>query len=359
MRNIRINPARGIEASDFSILVVEDEAELREIFTEELDCAGYTVHQAADGALGLKAIIEHRPDIVLCDITMPNMNGHQLLREVRASDAGISDTVFIFLSALAAPREVKEGLVLGSDDYLTKPIDYDFLLIKLAGRCRELAKHRAKSDAELVKLYKNMSKQPQGPIAGDGEEGGADHRCAMDAAPPSSNEALQVEKRKLSEMAHARNGDVVAGRFHVIYLDAVKDRVGDDWARLADRIYAISEKTIRKSLTKEDVCRRTGGGKFLICFKYLNETEASAKTDAIRKGIFEKLLGERCERESVEVSAEVRRVSVTPEEVAASDDPIAAIGAQFPELPKMMAGKRESVRNAPKRSRKGKPVWAD
>ncbi len=125
-----------------TILVVDDEALLREDIVEELEDEGYCVLQAEDGHEGLKQILQHRPDLVVCDITMPRKNGYELLKEVRG-DHGISaEMPFIFLSALADKQHVVAGLKLGADNYLTKPVDFDVLRIKVKACLRQVDRIR-------------------------------------------------------------------------------------------------------------------------------------------------------------------------------------------------------------------------
>lgn len=114
-----------------TILCIDDEAQLREDIVEELEDEGFRMLQACDGQEGLEQILRHRPDLVICDITMPRKNGYELLKEVR-SDHGISaEMPFIFLSALADREHVIAGLRLGADNYITKPVDFDILRAKV------------------------------------------------------------------------------------------------------------------------------------------------------------------------------------------------------------------------------------
>ncbi|GAB4226039.1 MAG: hypothetical protein Kow0032_02860 [Methyloligellaceae bacterium] len=115
----------------YKILCIEDEADLREDIAEELGDAGYRVLQAADGQEGLQMMLDHRPDLVLSDITMPRMDGHTLLTTVRRDHPKLGAVPFIFVSALSDHQDLIDGLKIGADDYLTKPVDYDLLLAKV------------------------------------------------------------------------------------------------------------------------------------------------------------------------------------------------------------------------------------
>lgn len=138
-----------------TILCIEDELDLREDIAEELSDAGYTVYQASDGVEGLKAILEKKPSLVLSDITMPNMDGHQLLKEVRNNHPKLDAIPFIFLSALSDHRDLIEGLRIGADDYLTKPVDYDLLLAKVDTALKRVARIRREQSGEYTLAITN------------------------------------------------------------------------------------------------------------------------------------------------------------------------------------------------------------
>lgn len=124
------------------ILCVEDEEVLRRDIVEELCEAGYRVIEAGTGEEALAQCLATRPDLVLCDISMPEMNGYDVLRELRQQPGGFADIPFLFLSALADRQQVVEGKLLGADDYLTKPVDFDLLLATIHTRLRQIIRLR-------------------------------------------------------------------------------------------------------------------------------------------------------------------------------------------------------------------------
>ncbi len=126
------------------IMCIEDEESLREDIVEELEDAGYNVTQAGDGRQGLKMILDLKPDLVLCDITMPRKDGYQLLKEIREEHPVFADMPFIFLSALADRERVVAGLKDGADAYLTKPIDFEMLLATIQASLRQVNRIRQK-----------------------------------------------------------------------------------------------------------------------------------------------------------------------------------------------------------------------
>ena len=140
-----------------SILCIEDEVDIREVIAEELEMEGYEVFQAGDGVDGLKMILEKRPDLVLSDVTMPKMNGLELLAELRLKHAALAEMPFFLLSALADRESILKGIRLGADDYLTKPIDFDMLRAKIEAGLRQSKRMIDRKEEEHVRLYRKLT----------------------------------------------------------------------------------------------------------------------------------------------------------------------------------------------------------
>jgi DNA-binding NarL/FixJ family response regulator len=141
-------------AAPHLILCVEDERRLRGNIVEELVDAGYAVIEADDGQAALELLVDQRPDLILCDITMPRMGGYELLKRVRASGSELADVPFLFLTALSDRLAVIEGKTAGADDYLSKPIDFDLLLATVRSRLDQVVRIRTSlnSNAESQRL---------------------------------------------------------------------------------------------------------------------------------------------------------------------------------------------------------------
>jgi CheY-like chemotaxis protein len=104
-----------------TILIIEDETPIRENLRQLLRLEGYTVLEAADGVSGIEVAFSSRPDLVLCDILMPGVDGYGVLAELR----GVPDmaaTPFVFLTASANLEDRSQALRRGADDYLIKPV---------------------------------------------------------------------------------------------------------------------------------------------------------------------------------------------------------------------------------------------
>lgn len=132
------------------ILCVEDEPDLLRDIAEELRDAGCTALTAGNGKEALEQIRGTRPDLILCDISMPGLDGFGLLRAVQVMPPDYAGIPFVFLTALSDPREVIEGKRLGADDYLVKPIDYDLLLATIEARLRQVRRIHSAQQANIM-----------------------------------------------------------------------------------------------------------------------------------------------------------------------------------------------------------------
>lgn len=115
------------------ILVIEDTNQLRESISDALELEGYMVISAADGPSGIKLANENPPDLILCDIMMPGMDGFKVLQVLKKDNEDIS-VPFIFITALAERENFREGMELGAYDYLVKPFTIDELLKAINAR---------------------------------------------------------------------------------------------------------------------------------------------------------------------------------------------------------------------------------
>lgn len=115
------------------ILVIEDQAPLRRNLALMLELEGHEVITAENGATGLELARAKAPDLIICDIMMPEMDGHGVLQQVRG-DARTATTPFIFLTARGAAVDLRIGMNFGADDYLVKPVQREDLLASVHAR---------------------------------------------------------------------------------------------------------------------------------------------------------------------------------------------------------------------------------
>jgi DNA-binding NarL/FixJ family response regulator len=120
------------------ILVIEDEAAGRRRAEVLLRRAGFEVEVAENGLEGLQAMRSVRPDLVVCDIRMPGLDGFGVLAQAQA-DATLSRIPFIFLTALNEVGDLRRGMDSGADDYLTKPFQSEDLIASVKSRLRRVA----------------------------------------------------------------------------------------------------------------------------------------------------------------------------------------------------------------------------
>jgi DNA-binding response OmpR family regulator len=123
------------------ILCIEDDRETAALVAEELVDRGYKVTVTHDGREGLSGILKTMPDLVLSDISMPEMSGFELLERLIELAPRFSKMPFIFLTALTDRDNELKGRQLGADDYVTKPIDFDVLDTIIKARLAGIARN--------------------------------------------------------------------------------------------------------------------------------------------------------------------------------------------------------------------------
>ena len=109
------------------ILLVEDEEYIREEIADWLMFEGFEVVSAENGREGLDLAQTEKPDLILCDVRMPIMNGHEMLAALRA-DPHLAHIPFVFASAAAEKSAVRKGLALGAARYVIKPFSFDEIM---------------------------------------------------------------------------------------------------------------------------------------------------------------------------------------------------------------------------------------
>lgn len=109
------------------ILVIENEALTRDLFRDCLEAEGFQTLGAEDGLTGIELARQHLPNLVLCDVLMPKLNGYEVLRRLR-QDTTTTTIPFIFITAMTGKADLRQGMSLGADDYLTKPSTVEELL---------------------------------------------------------------------------------------------------------------------------------------------------------------------------------------------------------------------------------------
>jgi DNA-binding NarL/FixJ family response regulator len=130
------------------ILVIEDETETRDNLVLMLEMEGFKPLSAPNGRKGVEVAKRELPDVILCDVSMPELDGHGVLEALRADPATVS-IPFIFLTARGDKKDLRTGMNLGADDYLTKPASADEVLEAINAR---LDRHNEKEQAAMAKV---------------------------------------------------------------------------------------------------------------------------------------------------------------------------------------------------------------
>ncbi len=133
------------------ILVIEDNLEVRENLEEILELSGYEVELAEDGKVGVEKVLLSKPDLILCDVMMPKLDGFGVLN-ILSKRSDTSDIPFIFLTAKAEKSDFRRGMNLGADDYITKPFYKDELLAVIETRLRKSDQLKKKFDRTVQGL---------------------------------------------------------------------------------------------------------------------------------------------------------------------------------------------------------------
>lgn len=143
------------------ILVIEDEALTRNMFRDCLETQGFQTLAAEDGLTGIKQARQHLPNLVLCDILMPKLDGYAVLSQLRQV-ATTATIPFIFITAKAEKADRRQGMLLGADDYLIKPFTAEEML--------EVVSVRLEKHAILQAYYNNDCQFSKRTMASEGSE---------------------------------------------------------------------------------------------------------------------------------------------------------------------------------------------
>ena len=134
-----------------TILLIEDDEIIRENTAELLELAGFAVLTAENGQLGVTQALAKKPDLVVCDIMMPVLDGYGVL-QIFNQNAQLAGVPFIFLTAKTERSDLRRGMELGADDYLTKPFDTAELVSTITGRLNRFEHLKPDYDANAQGL---------------------------------------------------------------------------------------------------------------------------------------------------------------------------------------------------------------
>src|SRR5256884_6689129 len=137
------------------ILVIDDDSAMLALTVKALKARGFQTVTADDGVAGLEMAKKHLPDLIICDIQMPRLNGYETLAALR-QDPLTGTIPFVFLSGLADRKQFRQGMGLGADDYLTKPFSVSELMGAVNTRLEKQAAMQRRLEKKLEDLRGNI-----------------------------------------------------------------------------------------------------------------------------------------------------------------------------------------------------------
>ena len=139
-----------------NILVVEDDKHTRKLLETILKREGYSVLKAEDGIKAMEVLDNHHVDLIILDIMMPNMDGYEFAQELRDADCMIP---ILMATAKQLPEDKKRGFIVGTDDYMTKPIDTEEMLLRIKALLRrsQIASARKLTVGKVVLDYDTLT----------------------------------------------------------------------------------------------------------------------------------------------------------------------------------------------------------
>ena len=205
------------------ILIIEDEADMREMVRLRLEMEGFDVLTADSGESGLAEALEHRPDLVLLDLMLPVMSGLEVLCKIKA-ERTVVRTAILIVSALGKESDIIVGLEMGADDYVTKPYSIGVLL----ARVNALLRRSVSLEDTVEKLF------DAGPVHVDM----TGYHAALDGKPLLLTktellilyELIRAKGRVLTrnQLVERAIGDTfVADRTIDVHLASLRNKLGD------------------------------------------------------------------------------------------------------------------------------------
>ena len=140
------------------VLIIEDEQELRNSIREMLFYENFQTLTAENGTEGIEVAEEKQPDVILCDILMPDISGFDVLKRLNRNER-FYKTPFIFLTALNERHNFRQGMELGADDYLTKPFSRDELLGAISSRVRKKSEQEAYYETRIAEIEQDVNEK--------------------------------------------------------------------------------------------------------------------------------------------------------------------------------------------------------
>ncbi len=229
------------------IAIVDDTLANLLLVRKHVELLGHTAVIAHDGAEALAVFEREKPDLVLMDVVMPEMDGYEAARRIRALESGAHWTPIIFLSGMGAEDDLKCGIEAGGDDYLIKPVSPVVLAAKI--KAMQRLHDMRNTLVETTRKLDSANQELQRLSALDGLTGIPNRRCFDDT--------VQIEWRRNARAASAISLAMIDVDYFKQYNDHYGHLAGDDCLR---RIAAALQGTLRRP---GDMLARYGGEEFV------------------------------------------------------------------------------------------------
>ncbi|RCJ25764.1 DNA-binding response regulator [Nostoc sp. ATCC 43529] len=244
--------------SSKKILVIEDDNITRNLYLKGLNAKGFDTIAADNGHAGIQEAQEHIPDLVICDITMPDMDGYSVLTALRQNPL-TAIIPLIFLTGSSTKADVRKAMELGADDYLTKPSTLDELLRAIASRLQKQANLQYWCTVQLEKPAKSVFVDDNTTAIAENFNVGVGETSCREA---SCQETIIFAKSIFPRIPQLKEVfDFIEAHYHQgITLCDVAEAVGYSPAYLTNRVARQTGETVNSWIVK----RRMAGARFLL-----------------------------------------------------------------------------------------------
>lgn len=243
-----------------TVLVAEDSRVVRAILRAPLRAHGYRVLEASDGEQALACCLRDRPDVVLLDVEMPILDGHQVLARIKQQPE-LADVPVVFLTARATTEDVVQGLRLGAHDYLRKPFEASELLARVSAalRVKSLQDELRRRNLELDRMSRT-----------DALTGLCNRRH------------LEERLNEFVSLGRRHGEDLAAAMIDLDHFKRVNDAAGHP---AGDAVLQVAAERLRDILRAEDVLGRWGGEEFLALLPRTDAAGAQLAAERMRQAV--------------------------------------------------------------------------
>ncbi|HBW57504.1 MAG TPA: GGDEF domain-containing response regulator [Oscillatoriales bacterium UBA8482] len=260
------------DISKGNILIIDDNPENLRLLSRMLIRRGYEVRQALNGMIALRAIEIQRPDIVLLDIMMPQMDGYEVCKQIK-NNPETADIPVIFLSALDEVQNKIKGFAVGGSDYITKPFQFDEVLVRVQNQLSlQFARQRiVKLNRELEQRVKERTQELEDVHAQLLKKALYDQLTNL----PNRLLFIQHLESTINQLQEHPNH-----QFAVLFLDCDRFKVINDSLghSVGDQLLVSIAQRLQSTVSDIDILSRFGGDEFAILLRDLTEPEMAIQT---------------------------------------------------------------------------------